>query len=55
VLNADGRPTGVLPIPVVTIHSINDPQVEAESAYRQAVTAVGSSDGKAVRAADDSS
>jgi hypothetical protein len=47
-LNADGRPTGVLPIPVVTIHSINDPQVvvevEVESAYRQAVTAAGSSD-----------
>ena len=45
-LNADGRPTGVLPIPVVTIHSINDPQVviEVESAYRETVTAVGSSD-----------
>jgi hypothetical protein len=45
-LNADGRPNGVLPIPVVTIHSINDPQVviEVESAYREAVTAAGSSD-----------
>jgi hypothetical protein len=45
-LNADGRPTGVLPIPVVTIHSINDPQVlvEVESAYRETVTAAGSSD-----------
>jgi hypothetical protein len=42
-LNVDGRPNGVLPIPVVTIHSINDPQVviEVES---EAVTAAGSSD-----------
>jgi hypothetical protein len=43
-LKADGDPTGVLPVPVVSIHSINDPQVvvEAQSAYRDTVKAAGS-------------
>jgi pimeloyl-ACP methyl ester carboxylesterase len=38
-LKADGQPTGALPIPMVAIHSINDPQVavEVESHYRDAV------------------
>jgi hypothetical protein len=45
-LRADGDPTGVLPVPVVSIHSINDPQVvvEAQSAYLDAVKAAGSAD-----------
>src|SRR5262249_52200355 len=45
-LRADGDPTGVLPVPVVSIHSINDPQVvvEAQSTYLDAVKAAGSSD-----------
>jgi hypothetical protein len=45
-LRADGDPTGVLPVPVVSIHSINDPQVvvEAQSAYLDAVKAAGSTD-----------
>jgi hypothetical protein len=45
-LKSDGDPTGVLPVPVVSIHSINDPQVvvEAQSAYRDAVKAAGSGD-----------
>ena len=29
-VKADGDPTGVLPVPVVTIHSINDPVVAVE-------------------------
>ena len=39
VLKADGDPTGKLPIPVVSIHSINDPQVpvEQQAAYRETV------------------
>ncbi len=43
-LRADGDPTGVLPVPVVSIHSINDPQVvvEAQSSYLDAVKAAGS-------------
>ena len=43
-LKADGDPTGVLPVPVVSIHSINDPQVvvEVQSAYRDVVKAAGS-------------
>ena len=43
-VKADGDPTGVLPVPVVSIHSINDPVVvvEAESAYRDVVRAAGS-------------
>lgn len=42
-LRADGEPTGALPVPAVSIHSINDPQVvvEQESMYRDAVRAVG--------------
>jgi hypothetical protein len=45
-LAADGEPTGVLPVPVVSIHSINDPQVvvEAQSSYRDVVKAAGSAD-----------
>ena len=43
-LKADGDPTGVLPVPVVSIHSINDPQVvvEGQSAYLDTVKAAGS-------------
>jgi hypothetical protein len=43
-LKADGDPTGVLPVPVVSIHSINDPQVvvEGQSAYLDIVRAAGS-------------
>jgi hypothetical protein len=43
-LKADGEPTGSLPVPVVSIHSINDPQVvvEVQSAYRAAVERAGS-------------
>jgi hypothetical protein len=45
-LKADGDPTGVVPVPVVSIHSINDPQVvvEAQSAYLDTVKAAGSTD-----------
>jgi hypothetical protein len=45
-LKADGQPTGALPIPMVAIHSINDPQVvvEVESAYRDTVRAAGNAD-----------
>jgi len=45
-IKADGDPTGLLPVPVVSIHSINDPQVvvEAQSAYRDAVKAAGGTD-----------
>src|SRR5215472_18707627 len=45
-VKADGDPTGVLPVPVVSIHSINDPQVvvEAQSAYRAAAERAGSGD-----------
>jgi len=43
-LKADGEPTGSLPVPVVSIHSMNDPQVvvEVQSAYRAAVERAGS-------------
>jgi hypothetical protein len=43
-LKADGEPTGSLPVPVVSIHSINDPQVvvEVQSAYRAMVDRAGS-------------
>jgi hypothetical protein len=43
-LKADGEPTGATPIPVVSIHSINDPQVavEVQSFYRDRVQAAGS-------------
>jgi hypothetical protein len=46
ILKADGDLTGVLPVPVVSIHSINDPQVvvEGQSAYRDTVKAAGSAD-----------
>jgi hypothetical protein len=45
-LKADGEPTGVLPVPVLSIHSMNDPQVavEVQSAYRDRVRAAGSGD-----------
>jgi hypothetical protein len=45
-LKADGEATGALPIPVLSIHSINDPQVavEVQSAYRDYVKAAGDDD-----------
>jgi len=45
-LKADGEPTGMLPVPVVSIHSINDPQVivEVQSAYRDTVNRAGNGD-----------
>jgi hypothetical protein len=45
-LKADGQPTGKLPIPMVAIHSMNDPQVvvEVESMFRDAVRAAGNAD-----------
>ena len=45
-LKADGMPTGALQAPVISIHSINDPQVvvEVQSAYRDAVDAAGNRD-----------
>ena len=45
-LKADGSPTGALPVPVLSIHSINDPQVvvEVQSAYRDVVHAAGNGD-----------
>jgi hypothetical protein len=45
-LKADGDLTGKLAVPVVSIHSINDPQVpvEAQSAYRATAAAGGGSD-----------
>ena len=45
-LKADGQPTGALTIPMVAIHSINDPQVvvEVESHYREAVKEAGNSE-----------
>jgi hypothetical protein len=45
-LKAEGEPTGSLPVPVVSIHSINDPQVvvEVQSAYRAMVDRAGSGD-----------
>jgi hypothetical protein len=45
-VKADGDPTGKLSIPVVSIHSINDPQVavEQQAAYRNTVTAAGNAD-----------
>src|SRR5262249_28210768 len=53
-LKTDGDPTGVLPVPVVSIHSINDPQVvvEAQSAYVDAVRAAGGA-GRLVQAFTD--
>jgi hypothetical protein len=45
-LKADGMPTGALQVPVISIHSINDPQVvvEVQSAYRDTVDAAGHRD-----------
>jgi len=45
-LKADGEPTGALTVPVVSIHSMNDPQaaVEAQHAYREQVKAAGNGD-----------
>jgi hypothetical protein len=45
-LKADGSPTGALQIPVLSIHSINDPQVavEVQSAYRDTVRSAGNGD-----------
>jgi len=45
-LKADGEPTGALPIPVISVHSINDPQVavEVQSAFRGYVEAAGNGD-----------
>jgi alpha-beta hydrolase superfamily lysophospholipase len=42
-LKADGEPTGAISIPVISIHSMNDPQVavEVQTAYRNAVNAAG--------------
>jgi hypothetical protein len=42
-ITADGQPTGALPVPVVSIHSMNDPQaaVEAQYEYRARVQAAG--------------
>ena len=42
-LVADGQPTGAITIPVVSIHSMNDPQaaVEAQYEYREAVKSKG--------------
>jgi len=42
-LIADGQPTGAITVPVVSIHSMNDPQaaVEAQSEYRSRVTGAG--------------
>lgn len=45
-LKADGYPVGMLPIPVVSIHSMNDPQaaVEAQYEYRERAKASGNGD-----------
>jgi hypothetical protein len=53
-LKADGEPTGVLPVPVMSIHSIDDPQVvvEVQSAYRAAAERAGSG-GRLVQAFTD--
>jgi len=54
LVKADGDPTGALPVPVVSIHSINDPQVvvEAQSAYLDVVKRAGSA-GRLVQAFTD--
>jgi len=43
-ITADGQPTGVAPVPVISINSANDPQaaVEAQYEYRARVQATGS-------------
>ncbi|MDO8773797.1 MAG: hypothetical protein Q7K57_34800 [Burkholderiaceae bacterium] len=45
-LTADGTPTGRLPVPVLTLHAINDPTafVELESNYRDVVASAGQAD-----------
>jgi len=45
-LKAEGQPTGALPIPMVAIHSINDPQVvvEVASMWRDTVRGAGNAD-----------
>jgi hypothetical protein len=45
-LKADGTPSGSLQVPVVSLHSINDPQVavEVQSSYREVVDAAGNHD-----------
>jgi len=45
-LKADGEPNGTLTIPMVSLHSINDPRVavESQSFYRDAVSAAGNGD-----------
>lgn len=45
-LNDDAQPTGALIVPVVSIHSLNDPQaaVEGQYEYRERVKAAGTSD-----------
>jgi hypothetical protein len=45
-LRADGEAKGELPIPILSIHSINDPQVavEVQSAYRDTVRNAGKAD-----------
>lgn len=42
-ITTDGQPTGALPVPAVSIHSLNDPQaaVEAQYEYRARVQAAG--------------
>ncbi len=42
-ITADGQPTGALPVPAISIHSLNDPQaaVEAQYEYRAKVQAAG--------------
>jgi hypothetical protein len=54
LLKADGEPNGTLPLPMVSLHSINDPQVavESQSVYRDAVTAAGNG-GRLVQAYTD--
>jgi hypothetical protein len=46
ILKAEGTPTGQLPVPVLSIHSINDPQVavEVQTPYREMVHAAGRGD-----------
>jgi hypothetical protein len=45
-LKADGEPTGALPVPVISVHSMNDPQVavEVQSVFRRYVEAAGNGD-----------
>ena len=46
ILKADGEPNGTLPVPMVSLHSINDPRVavESQSFYRDAVAAAGNAE-----------